>query len=46
MNCNDKIEMVQGAVEYLAGWVAKIFKLKFLELGSTTEQNSKNLPRT
>lgn len=41
-NCNDKIEMVQDAVEYLAGWVAKTFRLKFPELGSTTtEQNSK-----
>lgn len=35
-NCNNKIEMVQDAVEYLTGWVAKTFRLKFPELGSTT----------
>lgn len=35
-NCHNKSEMVQNAIEYLAGWVAKTFRLKFPELGSTT----------
>lgn len=34
--------MVQDAVEYLAGWVAKIFRLKFPELGSTTTEQHLN----
>lgn len=41
-NCNNKIEMVQDAVEYLAGWVAKTFRLKFPELGSTTTEQHLN----
>lgn len=40
-NCNEKNEMVQDAVEYLAGWVARTYRHKFPELGlTTTEQNS------
>ncbi|KAL4113577.1 hypothetical protein QTP88_017184 [Uroleucon formosanum] len=40
VNCNNNIEMVQDAIEYLAGWIAKTFLLKFPEFGSTTEEYS------
>lgn len=33
-------EMTQDSIEYLAGWVAKKYKSKFPELGSTTSQKS------
>lgn len=34
----NKYEMEEDAIEYLAGWVAKKYKLQFPELGSTTTQ--------
>jgi len=33
---DNKYEMEEDATEYLAGWVAKKFKIQFPELGSTT----------
>lgn len=33
---DDKYEMEEDATEYLAGWVAKKYKIQFPELGSTT----------
>lgn len=34
----EKNEMEENAIEYLAGWIAKKYRLQFPELGSTTTQ--------
>jgi len=38
--CVNKLEMTNDAVEYLAGWIAKKYQLKFPELGSITSKSS------
>jgi len=39
---NSKTEMGQHAIEYLAGWMAKKYRLKLPEIGSTTTELMKD----
>jgi len=42
----NKYEIEEDAIEYLAGWVAKKYKVQFPELGSTTTQCNLDLEHT